>query len=78
MSGETHYKAALETARVQEPAFEERRMAGLAEGAAKLSWDEMETVPGLHRFMDYGRVDGRAGLGQNLTRERPTVLTGGA
>ena len=53
VSGETHYKAILDAARVR--AFEEGRRAGLAEAAAKLGWDELATVPGIHRFMDHVR-----------------------
>ena len=30
----------------------------LAEGAAKLGWDQLETAPGLHRFMDHVRQAG--------------------
>ena len=55
VSGETHYKAVLDAARVRKRAFEEGRRAGLAEGAAKLGWDQLETSPGLHRFMDHAR-----------------------
>ena len=55
VSGETHYKAILDAARVKKRSFEEGRRAGLAEGAAKLGWDEMATLPGLHRFMDHVR-----------------------
>ena len=46
-SGETHYKAVLEAARVRARSFEEGRMSGLAEGAAKLGWDELEIARGL-------------------------------
>ena len=53
VSGEIHYKAVLDAARVRARAFEEGRRAGLAEAAAKLGWDELATRPGLHRFMDY-------------------------
>ena len=50
VSGETHYKAILDAARVR--AFEEGRRAGLAEAAAKMGWDELAAAPGLHQFMD--------------------------
>ena len=30
----------------------------LAEGAAKLGWDQQETAPGLHRFLDHVRQAG--------------------
>ena len=53
VSGETHYKAILDAARVRVKSFEEGRKAGLAEGAAKLGWDQLETSPGFHRFMDH-------------------------
>ena len=36
VSGETHYKAILDAARVRKQAFEEGRRAGLAEGTAKM------------------------------------------
>ena len=52
VSGEVHYKAVLDAARVRKRAFEEGRRAGLAEGVAKLGWDQLETSSGLHRFMD--------------------------
>ena len=35
--------------------FEEGRLAGLAEGAAELGLDQLETSPGLHLFMDHVR-----------------------
>ena len=53
VSGEVHYKAILDAARGRKRAFEEGRKTGLAE--AKLGWDEMATLPGLHRFMDHAR-----------------------
>ena len=56
--GETHYKAILEAARDRKRSFEEGRRAVLAEGAAKLGWDQLETAPGLHRFMDHVRQAG--------------------
>ena len=52
VSGEVHYKAILDAARVRKRAFEEGRRAGLAQGAAKLDWAELAAVPGLHRSMD--------------------------
>ena len=55
VSGDTHYKAVLDAARIRKRVFEEGRRAGLAEGAAKLGWDQLETSPGLHRFMDHAR-----------------------
>ena len=58
VSGGVHYKAILDAARVKKRAFEEGRRAGLAEGAAKMSWDKRETAPGLHRFMDSVRQTG--------------------
>ena len=51
--GEVHYKAILDAARIMKRAFEEGRRTGLAEGAAKLGWDELADVPGLHRSMDH-------------------------
>jgi hypothetical protein len=36
VSGETHYKALLDAARVRKRSFEEGRRAGLAEAAARL------------------------------------------
>ena len=53
--GEVHYKAILDAARVRKRAFEEGRRADLVEGAAKLGWDELASVPDLHRFMDHVR-----------------------
>ena len=53
VSGETHYKAILDAARIRVRIFEEGRLAGFSEAAAKLGWDEMATTPGLHRFMDH-------------------------
>ena len=53
VSGETHYKAILDAARAWKRSFEEGHRAGLAEGAAKMGWDQLETSPGLHRFMDH-------------------------
>ena len=44
VSGETHYKALLQAARVRARSFEEVRRAGLAEGAAKLGWDKLENM----------------------------------
>ena len=55
VSGEVHYKAVLDAARVRKQAFEKGRRAGLAEGIAKLGWNQLETSPGLHRFMDHVR-----------------------
>ena len=55
VSGETHHKAVLEAARIRQRSFEEGRRAGLAEGAARLGWDLMETSPVLDRFMDHVR-----------------------
>ena len=49
VSGEVHYKAILEAAGVRQRSFEDGRKAGLAEAAAKLGWDQLETSPGLHR-----------------------------
>ena len=53
VSGEV--KAFLDAARIRAGSFEEGRLAGLSEAAAKLGWDEMATRPGLHRFMDHVR-----------------------
>ena len=53
VSGEVHYKAILEVARVRKRRFEEGRMVGLSEGADQAGWDQMETAPGLHRSMDH-------------------------
>ena len=53
MSGETHYKAVLDAAQVRARSFEEGRKAGLAEAAVKMGWDQLETSPGLQRFMDH-------------------------
>ena len=58
VSGETHCKAPLQAARVRRRSFEEGRRAGLDEGTAKLGWDKMGTIPGLHRFMDHVRQAG--------------------
>ena len=58
VSREVHYKAVLEAARARKRSFEEGRRAGLAEGAARLGWDQQETAPGLHRFMDHDRQAG--------------------
>ena len=55
VSGETHYKALLQDARVRKRSYEEGRRAGLAEGPTRLGWDKLETIPGLHRFMDHVR-----------------------
>ena len=55
VSGETHYKAVLEAARIRARIFEEGRLAGLSEAAAEMGWNEMATLPGLHRFMDHVR-----------------------
>ena len=41
ISGETHYKALLEAARVRKRSFEAGRKASLAEGAATLGWDQL-------------------------------------
>ena len=43
---EMHYQVVLDAARVRVKNFEEGRKAGLAEGAAMLGWDELETSPG--------------------------------
>ena len=53
VSGDTHYEAILDAARIRARSFEDGRMAGLAEAAVKMGWDEMATLPGLHRFMDH-------------------------
>ena len=62
VSGETHYQGVTRASpgrprcrpnQGAERSFEEGRRAGLAEGAAKLGWDELATAPGLHRFMDH-------------------------
>ena len=53
VSGETHYKAILDAARVRKRVFEEGRQAGFAEGAAKLGWDQLATSPSFNRFMDH-------------------------
>ena len=50
VSGEVHYKAVLEAARIRERAFEEGRRAGLSEAAAKMGWEKVATRPGLHPF----------------------------
>ena len=50
VSGEVHYKAVLEAARIRERAFEEGRRAGLSEAAAKMGWEKLATRPGLHPF----------------------------
>ncbi len=55
VSGEIHYKAILDAARVRQRSYEEGRMDGLAEAVAKLGWDELAAAPGLHRFMDHVR-----------------------
>ena len=34
---------------------EDRLIACLVDAAAKLGWDELATLPGLHRFMDHVR-----------------------
>ena len=52
VSGETHYKAILDAARIRVKSFEEGRRAGLAEAVAKLGWDELGKTPGLDRSMD--------------------------
>ena len=46
VSGEVHYKAILDAARVRARAFDEGRRAGLAEGAAKTAWAALATAPG--------------------------------
>ena len=53
--GEVHYKALLQAARMRARSLEEGRRADLAEGAAKWGWYQLETSPGLHRFMDHAR-----------------------
>ena len=53
--GEVHYKAVLDAARVRVRAFEKGPRAGLSEAAAKIGWDEMAVLPGLHRFMNHVR-----------------------
>ena len=55
VSGETRYKAVLDAGRVRQRSHEEGRRAGLAEGAAKLGWDKLETNPGPHSFMGHVR-----------------------
>ena len=56
VSGEVFYKAVLDSARVMaKEAFEEGRLAGLSEAAAKMGWQELAAVPGLDRFMDHVR-----------------------
>ena len=55
VSGEVHYKAIVDAARVRAWAFEEGRRAGLAEGSTRMNWDELATRPGLHRFMGHVR-----------------------
>ena len=55
VSRETHYRAVLDAARIRVKSFEEGRRASLAQGAAKLGWDELAAAPGLHRFMDHVR-----------------------
>ena len=55
VSGETHYKTILEAAQVRARSFDKGRRAGLAEGAARLGWDELGTAPGPRRFMDHAR-----------------------
>ena len=55
VSGETHYKAVLDAARIRQRVFEDGRLAGLSEAAAKMGWNELATQPGLHRFMDHVR-----------------------
>ena len=58
MTGETHYKALLQAARVRVRGFEKGRKVDLAEGAARLVWDQQEDAPGLHRFVDHVRQTG--------------------
>ena len=53
VSGETHYEALLDAARTRARSFEEGRRAGLAEGAAKMGWDELPSALGLHRFINH-------------------------
>ena len=55
VSGETHYKAILDAAWVRERSYQEGRLAGLAEATIKLGWEELATVPGIHRSMDHCR-----------------------
>ena len=55
VSGEIHYKAVLDAARVRKRSYDEGRRAGLAEGVAKLGWNEQAAAPGLHRFIDHIR-----------------------
>ena len=49
VSGETHYKALLQAARVRARSFEEVHRAGLAEGAPKLGWDKLENMEGIRQ-----------------------------
>ena len=58
VSGETHYKAVLDAARVRQRSYDEGRMDSLAEAVAKLGWDELAAALGLHRFMDHVRGTG--------------------
>ena len=53
VSGEVHYKAVLDAARIRTRSFEEGRKTGLAEAAAQMGWDQLSATPGLHRFMDH-------------------------
>ena len=55
VSGEVHYKAVLDAARIRKRVFEDGRLAGLSEAAAKMGWGKLATQPGLHRFMDHVR-----------------------
>ena len=54
VSGETHYKAILDAARVSKRSFEEGRKDGrtaLAAPSARRGWDQQETASGLHHFI---------------------------
>ena len=69
VSGETHYNALLQAARVMARSFEEGRRAGLAEGAATLGWDQIPGElrcgdPGLPAGYRGGRGTGSAGGGR--------------
>ena len=58
VSGEAHYKAILDAARVRYRSYQEGRLAGLSEGAAKLGWDKLGASPGLHRCMNHVHQSG--------------------
>ena len=56
VSGEIYYRAVLEAARIRQRSFEEGRRAGLGRGRCQVGgWDQLETSPGIHRFMDHVR-----------------------